>query len=156
MPVGPRASAPLIRRLLTFLAVVGLLSFISSLGDFVIAKVVLQDQDQFTLAVGMYMWAADERTAPWGIFAAGAVLAAVPVILQAGIIQEAGTQADIASACYVVAYQVGIAAGTWVGATGSDTLLPLTTALVTLGCSLLLLMRRDAAGSLTTTEECPA
>ena len=50
-------------------------------GDFVIAKVVLQQQDQFTLAVGMYMWAADERTAPWGIFAAGAVLAAVPVIL---------------------------------------------------------------------------
>ena len=27
------------------------------------------------------LWAADERTAPWGIFAAGAVLAAVPVIL---------------------------------------------------------------------------
>ena len=69
---------PLVRPVL---AVVGLLSFISSLGDFLIAKVVLQDQDQFTLAVGMYMWAADERTAPWGIFAAGAVLAAVPVIL---------------------------------------------------------------------------
>ena len=69
---------PLVRPVL---AVVGLLSFISSLGDFVIAKVVLQDQGQFTLAVGMYMWAADERTAPWGIFAAGAVLAAVPVIL---------------------------------------------------------------------------
>ena len=69
---------PLVRPVL---AVVGLLSFISSLGDFVIAKVVLQDEGQFTLAVGMYMWAADERTAPWGIFAAGAVLAAVPVIL---------------------------------------------------------------------------
>ena len=63
------------------LAVVGLLSFISSLGDFVIAKVVLQDQSQFTLAVGMYMWAADERTAPWSIFAAGSVIAAIPVIL---------------------------------------------------------------------------
>ena len=69
---------PLVRPVL---AVVGLLSFISSLGDFVIAKVVLQDQSQFTLAVGMYMWAADERTAPWGIFAAGSVIAAIPVIL---------------------------------------------------------------------------
>ena len=69
---------PLVRPVL---AVVGLLSFISSLGDFVIAKVVLQDQGQFTLAVGMYMWAADARTAPWGIFAAGSVIAAVPVIL---------------------------------------------------------------------------
>ena len=29
----------------------------------------------------MYMWAADERTAPWGIFAAGSVIAAIPVIL---------------------------------------------------------------------------
>ena len=69
---------PLVRPVL---AVVGLLSFISSLGDFVIARVVLQDQSQFTLAVGMYMWAADSRTAPWGIFAAGSVIAAVPVIL---------------------------------------------------------------------------
>ena len=69
---------PLVRPVL---AVVGLLSFISSLGDFVIAKVVLQDQSQFTLAVGMYMWASDQKTAPWGIFAAGSVIAAIPVIL---------------------------------------------------------------------------
>ena len=69
---------PLVRPVL---AVVGLLSFISSLGDFVIAKVVLQEEDQFTLAIGMYMWAADPNTTPWGIFAAGSVIAAIPVIL---------------------------------------------------------------------------
>ena len=69
---------PLVRPVL---AVVGLLSFISSLGDFVIAKVVLQDHHQFTLAVGMYMWTADQKTTPWGVFAAGSVIAAVPVIL---------------------------------------------------------------------------
>lgn len=69
---------PLVRPVL---AVVGLLSFISSLGDFVIAKVVLQDESQFTLAVGMYTWAADQKATPWGIFAAGSVIAAVPVIL---------------------------------------------------------------------------
>ncbi|AOZ72904.1 sugar ABC transporter permease [Boudabousia tangfeifanii] len=72
----------IIMRLVTpVLAVVGLLSFISSFGDFVIAKVVLQTPDKFTLAVGMYNWAADSRTAPWGLFAAGAVVAAVPVII---------------------------------------------------------------------------
>ena len=49
---------------LPVLAVVGLLSFISSFGDFVIAKVVMQTPDQYTLAVGMYNWAADERNAP--------------------------------------------------------------------------------------------
>ena len=69
---------PLLRPVL---AVVGLLSFISSLGDFVIARVVLQSPEQLTLAVGMYNWAADARNAPWGIFAAGSVIAAVPVIL---------------------------------------------------------------------------
>ena len=66
---------------LPVLAVVSLLSFISSFGDFVIAKVVLQQPEQFTLAVGMFNWASDERNAPWGVFAAGAVVAAVPVIL---------------------------------------------------------------------------
>ncbi len=66
---------------LPVLAVVGLLSFISSFGDFVIARVVLQTPDRYTLAVGMYNWAADARTAPWGLFAAGAVVAAIPVIL---------------------------------------------------------------------------
>ena len=50
---------------LPVLAVVGLLSFISSFGDFVIARVVLQTQDQYTLAVGMYAWASDARNAPW-------------------------------------------------------------------------------------------
>ena len=69
---------PLVRPVL---AVVGLLSFISSLGDFVIARVVLQSPEQLTLAVGMNNWAADARNAPWGIFAAGSVIAAVPVIL---------------------------------------------------------------------------
>ena len=27
------------------------------------------------------MWGSDERNAPWGLFAAGAVLAAIPIIL---------------------------------------------------------------------------
>ena len=66
---------------LPVLAVVSLLSFISSFGDFVIAKVVMQTPDQYTLAVGMYNWAADERNAPWGVFAAGSIIAAIPVIL---------------------------------------------------------------------------
>ena len=66
---------------LPVLAVVSLLSFISSFGDFVLAKVVMQTPDQYTLAVGMYNWAADERNAPWGVFAAGSIIAAIPVIL---------------------------------------------------------------------------
>jgi arabinogalactan oligomer/maltooligosaccharide transport system permease protein len=63
------------------LTVVGLLSFIATHSDFVIARVVLQRADHFTLAIGLYNWGSDERNAPWGLFAAGAVVAAIPVVL---------------------------------------------------------------------------
>jgi arabinogalactan oligomer/maltooligosaccharide transport system permease protein len=71
----------ILRLVAPILAVVGLLSFIGTFGEFIVAKVVLQRPEEFTLAVGLYFWAADERTAKWGLFAAGAVLAAIPVIL---------------------------------------------------------------------------
>ncbi len=72
----------IILRLVTpILAVVGLLSFVSSYGEILIAKVVLGHVDKYTLALGLYSWAADERTARWGVFAAGAVLAAIPPII---------------------------------------------------------------------------
>jgi len=71
----------IILRLVTpILAVVGLLSFVGTYGEFIIAKTVLSQGDKMTLAVGLYQWAADERNAPWGLFAAGAVLAAIPIV----------------------------------------------------------------------------
>lgn len=63
------------------LAVVGLLSFIASFGEFIIAKVVLQSESHWTLAVGLYGWVSSQLDANWGRFAAGAVLAALPVLL---------------------------------------------------------------------------
>ncbi|RRD48396.1 sugar ABC transporter permease [Arachnia propionica] len=71
-----------IMRLVTpILAVVGLLSFVGTYGDFILAKIVLQRPEDYTLAVGLYVWASDERNAPWSLFAAGAVIAAIPIIL---------------------------------------------------------------------------
>lgn len=37
--------------------------------------------ENYTLAVGLYVWASDERNAPWSLFAAGAVVAAIPIVL---------------------------------------------------------------------------
>ncbi|TRW45410.1 sugar ABC transporter permease [Georgenia yuyongxinii] len=71
----------ILRLVAPILAVVGLLSFISSYGEFLIARTVLQTNDRFTLAVGLYQWASDERNAPWGLFAAGAVIAAIPILV---------------------------------------------------------------------------
>ena len=62
------------------LAVVGLLSFISTFGEFIIARVLLQSEENWTLAVGMYAWVSDQLNANWGLFAAGAVIASVPVL----------------------------------------------------------------------------
>ncbi|NTV40592.1 MAG: sugar ABC transporter permease, partial [Demequinaceae bacterium] len=62
------------------LAVVGLLSFIAAFGDFILAKIVLTGEDNWTLAVGMYQWVSNQLTSNWGLFAAGAVVAAIPVL----------------------------------------------------------------------------
>jgi arabinogalactan oligomer/maltooligosaccharide transport system permease protein len=62
------------------LAVVGLLAFIASFGDFILAKIVLVSDDQWTLAVGMYQWVSNQLTSNWGLFAAGAVVASLPVL----------------------------------------------------------------------------
>jgi len=72
----------IILRLVTpILAVVGLLSFISTFGEFILARVILTSESNWTLAVGMYAWVSDQLNANWGLFAAGAVLAALPVLV---------------------------------------------------------------------------
>jgi arabinogalactan oligomer / maltooligosaccharide transport system permease protein len=71
----------ILRLVSPILAVVGLLAFVSAYGEFILAKIVLSRVENYTLAVGLYVWASDERNAPWGLFAAGAVLAAIPVLL---------------------------------------------------------------------------
>lgn len=71
----------IILRLVTpILAVVGLLAFIGISSEFVIASVVLTDPNTQTLAVGLYSFVADTKSSNWGVFSAGAVLAALPVM----------------------------------------------------------------------------
>jgi arabinogalactan oligomer/maltooligosaccharide transport system permease protein len=65
------------------LAVVFLLSFIFLINDFVLASAVLGqgDPEKFTLAVGLYRYLSDQFNLRWGPFAAGAIIAGLPVIL---------------------------------------------------------------------------
>jgi len=63
------------------LAVVGLLAFVAAFGDFILAKIILVSSDNWTLAVGMYAWVSDQLTARWGIFSAGTIIAAAPVLV---------------------------------------------------------------------------
>lgn len=71
----------ILRLVAPILAVVGLLSFISSFSDFLLAKLILVDQRNWTLAVGLYGWVSDQLEANWGLFAAGATISAIPVVL---------------------------------------------------------------------------
>jgi arabinogalactan oligomer/maltooligosaccharide transport system permease protein len=63
------------------LAVTGVLSFVSVIGEFILASIFLRDTNVKTLAVGLYGLLDSDRTGNLGIFAAAAVLTAIPVVL---------------------------------------------------------------------------
>ncbi len=73
-----RIILPLIRPIL---AVIGLLSFVGTFNDFLLPRVLLRSQDQFTLAVGLTTFLGNNFTKEWGIFAAGALIGAGPIII---------------------------------------------------------------------------
>ena len=62
------------------LGVVGVLSFIGAINEFLMASVFLTQSDTKTLAVGLYGLVAGERNANFGIFAAGTLLTAIPTV----------------------------------------------------------------------------
>ena len=70
----------ILRLVAPILAVVGLLSFIGTTSEFVIASIVLTDPQTQTLAVGLYQFVSQETSSNWTLFSAGAVLAAIPVM----------------------------------------------------------------------------
>jgi arabinogalactan oligomer / maltooligosaccharide transport system permease protein len=61
------------------LTVVALISFIFTLNEFAIASTVLQTTDKQTLPVGLRVYIDKQYGNNWGPFAAGALLAAIPV-----------------------------------------------------------------------------
>ena len=52
------------------LAVIGLLSFIATLNEYVLASVLLQEPGKFTLAVGLFTFVSREYGQQWGPFCA--------------------------------------------------------------------------------------
>lgn len=63
------------------LVVVGLLVFIGTIGEFAIASVILTDPNTQTVAIGLFQLVSGFQSQNWGIFSAGAILAALPVML---------------------------------------------------------------------------
>jgi arabinogalactan oligomer / maltooligosaccharide transport system permease protein len=69
---------PLLRPILV---VIGILSFIGTYGDFVLARILLNDVDKYTLMVGLQIFTAGQFDQKWGVFAAGALLGALPIMI---------------------------------------------------------------------------
>ena len=69
---------PLVRPILV---VVALLTFIGTYSEYVLARVLLTDKYMYTLAVGLNQMVSQQFAQQWGVFSAGALLAALPTIL---------------------------------------------------------------------------
>jgi ABC-type maltose transport system permease subunit len=76
---------PLIRPIL---AVVGILSFIGTYSDFLIAKVLLKNSDVYTFAVGLSLYIDKQYGKQWGIFAAAVLVGAVPIVIMYLLVQK--------------------------------------------------------------------
>ena len=63
------------------LAVTGLLAFVGVIGEFLLASIFLRDTDVKTLAIGLYGIIDADRSNNLGLFAAGSLLTAIPVVL---------------------------------------------------------------------------
>jgi ABC-type maltose transport system permease subunit len=69
---------PLVRPIMV---VVGLLTFISTYSEYVLARIVLTDASRYTLSVGLNLFIFAQYDQRWGIFCAGALIAALPVVI---------------------------------------------------------------------------
>jgi len=76
---------PLLRPILV---VIGILSFIGTYGEFIIARTLLTKREMQTAMVGLQIFTAGQYTQNWGVFAAGALIAALPIMIIYLILQD--------------------------------------------------------------------
>lgn len=69
---------PLMRPMLV---VVAILSFIGTFGDFILARILLRSTESYTLMVGLQIYTSGMFSQKWGVFAAGALLGALPIMI---------------------------------------------------------------------------
>jgi arabinogalactan oligomer/maltooligosaccharide transport system permease protein len=62
------------------LAVVALLSFIGTFNEFILARLFLVDMSERTIAVGLQSFIGGQYSQNWGPFAAGSIIASVPIV----------------------------------------------------------------------------
>ncbi|MEW6401939.1 MAG: sugar ABC transporter permease [Chloroflexota bacterium] len=73
-----RLILPLLRPILI---VIGILNYITTYGEFVLARVLLKTTEQYTLMVGLQIFTGAQFQQRWGVFAAGALIGALPIMI---------------------------------------------------------------------------
>jgi ABC-type maltose transport system permease subunit len=73
-----RLILPLLRPILIVIAI---LNYITTYGEFVLARVLLRNAEQYTLMVGLQIFTQAQFQQRWGVFAAGALLGALPIMI---------------------------------------------------------------------------
>ncbi|MFW5691884.1 MAG: sugar ABC transporter permease [Chloroflexota bacterium] len=76
---------PLVRPIL---AVVGVLAFVGTFNEFVLARIILRDTENWTLMVGLFNFINADFNLDWGKFAAGALISGTPVVILYLILQD--------------------------------------------------------------------
>jgi arabinogalactan oligomer / maltooligosaccharide transport system permease protein len=73
---------------LPILITIAVLTFMGIYGDFVLPRVLLQSADKLTIMVGLYLFQSADYAQNWGIFTAGAVIAALPILVMYLLLQR--------------------------------------------------------------------
>ena len=63
------------------LAVVALLTFIGTFNEYILARLFLVEMDSRTVAVGLQQFIGGQFSTNWGAFAAGSILASIPIVV---------------------------------------------------------------------------
>ena len=63
------------------LAVVTLLSFIGTFNEYILARLFLFDMESRTIAVGLQQFIGGQYAQNWGPFAAGSLIASIPIVV---------------------------------------------------------------------------
>lgn len=80
-----RLILPLLRPILI---VISILNYIAIYGEFILARVLLKSNEEYTLMVGLQVFAGAQFNQRWGIFAAGALIGALPIMIIYLLLQD--------------------------------------------------------------------
>lgn len=70
------------------LAVLFVLQFIKTYSEYILASIILNTSEKFTLAVGLHLFISDMYAKRWGVFAAAALLGAIPIVVLFMMVQK--------------------------------------------------------------------